>query len=896
MSERTLTVRLRAIVDGYEKAMKSAGDATDQFATRADRVTGIGDRAEATGKRMTTGLTVPIAAIGTAALFTAGNFEASMREVQALTGATAGEMAMLEGQATRMGAQTQFSASQAADALTQLIKGGFDVEQAYAALPGVMQLAAASSLDIASAADIATNVMSGFGLEVGQLTKVNDVLAQAANSSDTDVRELGEAFKMVGPIARGAGLSLEDTAGILALLAENGIRGTMAGTALRGMIGSLAAPTGPAAAALERLGVSVVDAQGQLLPMTDIVRQLNEAGASTTDIYRIFGREVAGGMSALLGTGAPALEQMISLLEESGGVAQNLADSKMGGLNGAVEQLWGSLESLAIAAGDAGAIAAVSALADGGTALANAMASVPGPVMGGALSIIALTAASGPAIWAFGKMATMYRPVITGAQDMVLKLMLLGEQFQLNRAAGMGWASALGGAFGPQAGIILGLVALGGALIIAKREIDNYRRSHLDAGDSAMQLADAAGITTREISALNDEADRGSVSTDDWRKSVEDTIITLRSLGSEDLQQSRLIEIGYEMVLRGASPEEAVDQVARLATAAGVELPVELNVANVDDFDGQVQSVIARAKVAATELEGLAGSDVSLTKDVTSELDAIAQAAANAWQTDNIAGFVQILGESGIVLGDNADAMNYLVDQALKYTDVAGLSTAKATDLASAFVELTGGASGASEDQKDLVDSIVATASAMDGGLTPANLAAAAALQTAGYSADEFGSQARAAAEGGDAMAGSADGMAGSLEDGAASSEDFAAAISQMSAAARIARIDLEAGAAAADAYTSSIEGSTTRDDVMASSLAAGAALRSLREGFYGTADGADELEDSTEETYTAVDRLSDAASRLDENLSDAGMRMGSLQAAADGFRRSIENSTGLDN
>lgn len=896
MSERTLTVRLRAIVDGYERAMSSAAQSTDDFAARAEKVTGIGKRAEDTGKRMTTGLTLPIAAVGTAALFTAGNFEASMREVQALTGATAGEMAMLEAQATRMGAETQFAASDAADALGQLVKGGFNVQQAYDALPGVMQLAAAATIDIASAADIATNVLSGYGLEVRDLATVNDLLAQTANASDTDVRELGEAFKYVGPVARGAGLDLNETTAILGLFAENGIRGSMAGTALRGAITGLLAPTGPAAAILERLGINATDASGQLLPMAEILDQLADSGATTADIMAVFGDRAGPAMVALLSSGSDSLRQFTKMLDESGGVAQNLADAKMGGLNGSIEQLLGSLETLAIAVGDSGALSFVTALASGGAALANAMSGVPGPVLGGAVAIAAIAAASGPAIWAFGKMSQLYRPVVTGAQDVILKLMLMGEQFQLARAAGMSSASALGAAFGPQAAVIAGLILLGGLLVYARREAESYRRSHLDASESAVQLADAAGIATTEIGALNDETDRGVVSTDDWRKSVEDTILTLRSLGDEDLQQARLVEIGYQLVLRGATPDEAVQEVSRLALAAGIEVPVDLNVNNVSDFENQVTGAVARAELAAQRIAELGpGSDVTITKDIKTELDGIAQSAADAWQTDNIAGFVQILGAAGIEVGHNADAMNYLVDQALKYSDVAGLSTAQAEDLAGALAQLSGDASGATDDQKDLVDSIIETARGMEGGLTPANIAAAAAMKTAGYQATEFGSKARSAEGDTAGMAGAVDGADGALGDAAQSAEEFANQVTRVAAESRLASMDIEAGAAAADAFAKSIDNSTGTDNLMRSGLDTGSALRSLEEGLYGSVAGADGLRDSSDDAETAVDRLSDAAGRLDEGLTVVGIRMGTLEAAAEGFRRAMADSSGLD-
>lgn len=737
MAEKVLSVRLRAVVDGYQRAMDSAARSTEQMATRAERVTAIGDRAQETGGKLTRGLTLPIAAVGTAALVTAGQFEAGMREVQALTSGTASEMEMLQGQAMKMGAETQFSATQAADAMSQLVKGGFDVRQTYEALPGVMQLAAAASLDIASAADIATNVLSGFGLEVENLAEVNDFLSQTANSSDTDVRELGEAFKYVGPVARGAGLSLEETTATMGLLAENGIRGSMAGTALRGSITALLNPSKQVADVLESLGINVVDSSGQLTSMQDVVKQLGDSGATTAEIMEIFGQRAGPAMVALVSQGSESLGDFTKSLEESRGVAQNLADAKMGGLTGAIEQLKGSLETLAITVGEAGLVDFMTGLAGAATGLVNKLGELPDPVQRVGLVVGGLAAASGPAIWAFGKLTTLYGPVVSGMQRVIGSLQGLRVQLALARASGLTTGGALLSMFGPGAAIIAGIAALAGVMYLARRRADEFARSHQHAGDAAVALAESAGIATRELSELNDEQERGMDSADDFRKANEDAILTLREFENAADQEAFLWEVGYELTLRGASPEDAFREVERLAAAAGVELPVDMTVRNIDEFENQVDAVVTQAQRVMDTFDDAGGGRTGL-KAVQSDLDNIARTAADMWQVGDTAGFVTILAAAEDQLGDNAAAINYLTDQAMKYSDVAGLNVTDTKNVADALADMGGETSAADQKQRDLLQSIMDTASEMDGGLTPANVRAAAAQLGAGEAAEDY--------------------------------------------------------------------------------------------------------------------------------------------------------------
>lgn len=896
MADRTLTVRFRAVVDGYERALASAAKATDAFASKADRLTDWSKRAGDIGGGLTARVTAPLTLIGGLATHIAADYEAAMREVQALTGATAAEMEMLSGRAKEMGADTQFSATEAADALSQLVKGGFTAREAYEALPGVMQLAAAAGLDIASAADIATNALSVFGLEVSDLAHVNDVLAQAANATDTDVTELGEALKYVGPIARSAGLSVEDTVGILGRFAENGVRGSAAGTELRRTISSLLKPTAEAQRVLSRLGVSTIDASGQLRPMVDIINDLHDAGASTTDIITIFGQQTSA-MANVISQGKGPLEGLISVLEQSAGVAQNLADARMGGLSGSIEQLRGALENLAITAGEAGGSAFITALANAGAGLADAFSDLPGPLQTVTLSIVGLAAASGPAIWGISKLAGLYKPVVEGLQSMVGWFQGLRVQMALARMEGMSTGAALAASFGPQAAVLLGLAALAGALYFAKQRSDEFAASHINAATAAQEMAKAAGLASREVGNLGDEEGqaRPPATQEEFIDANRQTFDTLKNLETRAEREAFLIQIGYELVLRGATPEEAFEQIRRLAEAAGIQLPVTLTIANIDDFQNQVKAAADQARAIASKVDNETTSQGDLTSTIKVDLDRIARSAADAYATGGVEQFTAVLAAAEAQLGDNAIAVNYLTDQALKYTDVTDLSTSKAKDTATALDELGASGAGAGAETRKMIPQIIDLAKAMDGGLTPANLAAAAAQLTAGDTASDYSGKAKDAADQASNLAGDMDDQGEAAGDAADKTQDLNAALARAQRAGKLAALGFDAAEAAADAYLNSIERASTVDDLLQVNLSAGSALKSLRKGLFGEGQDADTTADKNTRLKDALDAMGDAAEQADPKLTAMGIKLGALAAAADGFRRSIADSSGID-
>lgn len=289
---------------------------------------------------------------------TFATFEQSMARVRALTNASETDFQRLAGEAKRLGESTVFSASQAADAMGFFALAGFDVEQILRAIGPTLNLAAAGQLEIAQAADIAAKIMAGMGIEADRLGESVDVLTKAMTTANTDLLQLGDAMKFVGPIAKSAGIAFEEIVAAIQLLSNAGIQGEMAGTSLRGAILSLTSPSREAADTLKELGVSVLDAQGNVRPLADIIDDLNRAmegmgsGQRLEVLGTIFPARQAAGMAELLSQGADRLREYRGALEDAGGTASRIAGVQLNTLRGQVTILRSALEGLGIAVGE----------------------------------------------------------------------------------------------------------------------------------------------------------------------------------------------------------------------------------------------------------------------------------------------------------------------------------------------------------------------------------------------------------------------------------------------------------------------------------------------------------------------------------------------------------------
>ncbi len=343
-----LRVELSANIAKFETAM---GKAATHMARTQRSFERFGSRASAAGRSLSVGLTAPLVAVGALSAKSFLSFERGMNKVAAVSGATEAEMAELTAIAKDLGATTSFSAAQAAEGLGFLAQAGFDATEAGRALPGVLQLAAAGGIELAAAADIATNVLAGYGLEVDQLARVNDVLAKASISTNTNVQQLGESFKFSGAVASSAGISFEEAGAAMALMGNAGIQAEMAGTSLQQAIFRLVKPTNEAAGVMEKLGIHGTDAHGRLLPLDQIVEQLEPHFKNTAAMATIFGSRAIKGMGALVAEGSDKLRALTTELEQAGGTAQEVADKKLAGLTGAWTRLQSATEGVFIEIG-----------------------------------------------------------------------------------------------------------------------------------------------------------------------------------------------------------------------------------------------------------------------------------------------------------------------------------------------------------------------------------------------------------------------------------------------------------------------------------------------------------------------------------------------------------------
>lgn len=284
-------------------------------------------------------------------------FEASMNSVQAITDANISQFSLLNQKAQELGATTKFTASDVADAMRFMAMAGLQVNEIYGGVGATLKLAAAGNLDLAQSADIVTNIITSMGLTTGDLNKAVDVLANAFVTTNTDLVQLGYAFKYAAPQASIAGVSFEETAAALGLMGNAGVQGTLAGTSLRNSIQRLLGPTPQAAKVMKRLGLEVFDSTGKMKSLVDIVRQLEpvvrKGAASVDDLVTIFGVRAFTGMAALVKQGADALEVEIGKVERLG-TAGKVADVQMRGLSGAFKELTAAAEALAISIGESG--------------------------------------------------------------------------------------------------------------------------------------------------------------------------------------------------------------------------------------------------------------------------------------------------------------------------------------------------------------------------------------------------------------------------------------------------------------------------------------------------------------------------------------------------------------
>ena len=327
---------------------------TGGFSTGVDKMKSIATKGVAALTTTFTAVSGAIVAGGTAATHVGSDFEAAMSKVSAISGATGKDLTALTNKAKEMGASTKFSASESASALQYMAMAGWDTSDMLSGISGIMSLAAADGLDLATTSDIVTDALTAFGMKASDSSHFADVLAKASSSANTNVSMLGESFKYVAPLAGAMGYSAEDVSVALGLMANASIKGSMAGTSLKTALSNLASPTKQMKEVMDKYKLSITDATGKALPLSDVLKQLREkfGGLSeaeqTAAASTLFGKEAMSGMLAIINASESDFNNLTKNINNADGAAQLMAETMQNNLQGQITVLKSALEGLGI--------------------------------------------------------------------------------------------------------------------------------------------------------------------------------------------------------------------------------------------------------------------------------------------------------------------------------------------------------------------------------------------------------------------------------------------------------------------------------------------------------------------------------------------------------------------
>ncbi|HGL6826261.1 TPA: phage tail tape measure protein [Staphylococcus aureus] len=388
-------------------AQSHFGKLASQADVMSKKFSSIGDKMTSLGRTMTMGVSTPITLGLGAALKTSADFEGQMSRVGAIAQASSKDLKSMSNQAVDLGAKTSKSANEVAKGMEELAALGFNAKQTMEAMPGVISAAEASGAEMATTATVMASAINSFGLKASDANHVADLLARSANDSAADIQYMGDALKYAGTPAKALGVSIEDTSAAIEVLSNSGLEGSQAGTALRASFIRLANPSKNTAKEMKKLGIHLSDAKGQFVGMGELIRQFQDNMKGMTreqklaTVATIVGTEAASGFLALIEAGPDKINSYSKSLKNSNGESKKAADLMKDNLKGALEQLGGAFESLAIEVGK-DLTPMIRAGAEGLTKLVDGFTHLPGWVRKASVGLALFGAVIGPAVLAGG--------------------------------------------------------------------------------------------------------------------------------------------------------------------------------------------------------------------------------------------------------------------------------------------------------------------------------------------------------------------------------------------------------------------------------------------------------------------------------------------------------------
>lgn len=478
-----------------ETQANQSATALQKIAATGEQLKTVGDNISSAGEKMLPA-TAAVAGLGTAAVTTAANFESSMSQVQATMGITKDSMSTVNGQsvntmntlselAKKMGSETAFSASECAEALNYLALAGYDTEQMCNTLPTVLNLAAAGGIDLASASDMVTDAMSALGMGVDEAETMVDQMAKTASSTNTSVAQLGEGILTIGATAKSVKGGTAELNTALGILANNGIKGAEGGTHLRNIILSLQNPTDKAADTMEALGLQVYDSQGNMRSMNDILGDLNKSMEGMTSeekaniVSKIFNKTDLSSVNALLANTGDTWDDLQQSITNSGGAAQQMADTQLDNLQGQLTILKSALEGLAISFGELlmPAIKSIVTAVQGFVDKLNSMDEGTKRVI---VTIALIVAAIGPVLIVIGKVISAVGTIMTIVPKIAGVINTVKTAFMALNTTMLANPIFL---------IIAAIAALVAAFIYLWNNCDGFRQFWIDLWENVKQVA-----------------------------------------------------------------------------------------------------------------------------------------------------------------------------------------------------------------------------------------------------------------------------------------------------------------------------------------------------------------------------------------------------------------------
>ena len=425
---------------GLKDAQSTLSEFTNQSNNAGTRFQALGSSLKTVGSVITKTVSLPLLALGAGALKVAGDFEAGMSEVSAITGATGKDIQALEKQAKTLGATTKFSARDAAEGMKYFGMAGYDTNQIMSALPSTLNLAAAGNVDLGIACDIVSDAMTGLGMSANETTKFTDIMAATITNSNTSVELMGETLKYVGPVAGTLGIGMGDLSVAIGLMGNAGIKGSQAGTALRAGLTNLVKPTKEMKIAMEKYGVELVkNADGSVNMMGTMENLRSTLGGldqatQAQALATIFGKEAMSAWASVVNASEGDFNKLSEAIANSDGKASDMAKTMQDNLKGSIDNMKSAFEGLLITIGER-LIPVFRSLVDGITNVFTWFNNLNPVIQNVIIGVGGFLAVLGPAILILGNLVLAFGKAITGIGILKTALITLGTTMKTNLIA-----------------------------------------------------------------------------------------------------------------------------------------------------------------------------------------------------------------------------------------------------------------------------------------------------------------------------------------------------------------------------------------------------------------------------------------------------------------------------